>query len=722
MVNYKQILNSGYSLITADENKVPNLAWKKYQNEALSFEDFEKNRVKSSTKFVGLVTGFNGVEVVDVDLKVFKEKSKADEFWNEYYTLLNDNIEDFEKKFLIAKTLNNGYHIIYRCENPGGNKKIAKLQGMTEAVIETRGVGGYVIVYDADYTKIKKISDEDREIILSISEMYDFKDEVKVEQPSFNYVKKSPWADYNEKTNIWDLVSGEFEIVKKTSKATIIKRNGAKSHHSGYLYNNNRIYLFSTGTIYPAEQLLTPFSIYAYQNFNGNFSEAGKNLFYKGYGSRDENKTYKYKDGDVNPVKVSDFPVNIFPDILKTFINEVGDNANYSKDFLSVSVISAISTVLGRKIKLKVNNTWETYPIFWFAVVGNPGSKKSHPVKFALKPLKNFDIENKKKYDKELEFYETYQEADDFIKKEMRAQYGKISKPKYNQYVVKDATIEALFYVHEANPNGILLYKDELIGFIKGMGQYKGGAGEDMEQYLSLFDGSEIKKNRVTKEPLLLEETCVNLIGTIQPDVLEKIPRENGFLQRFLFTKSDNKIKRFKTNEIDQNTIDSYFNFISAIRKIVQQTREQIEYILTPQAKTEFSKVDSYFCNIQESDDCDKYLMQFIEKIKTYLPRFSLIISVLNNIEKSNPYAVVEKEDVVKAFELSKYFINTAKYLLFEQNKTKEVKEMSKKMFGLSDYEKATKLIQKGISKTKVAEELGMSRTNLYKMIEKYKV
>jgi hypothetical protein len=721
MNNWKKLFDLGYSLITADENKVPNFAWKKCQETALSYEDFEKNLAKDNTKYIGLVTGFYGVEVIDIDLKVFDSKEKMDEFWDEYLTLLKDNIEDFDNKFIIAKTVNNGYHIIYRCANPEGNKKLAKLKGMTEAVIETRGTGGYVVVYDADYTKISFISKEDREILWHCSKMYNYESEKIISEIAFDKVQKSPWADYNEKTNLWDLVSSEFDIVRKTAKGAVIKRNGAKSTHSGYLYNNNRMYLFSTATIYPAQELISPFTVYTFQNHGGDYKAASRKLFFDGYGSRESNaKIIKIED-EKPKFDYIPFPTDVFPDTIKNYIDEVSNNANYSPDFLSVSVFSTVATVLGRKVQIKINNTWSTSPIFWFSVVGGPGSKKSHPVKFALRPLKELDKNSKEAYDKEMEVYEAYVESDEFDKKQMVEQYGSIKKPKYFQYVVKDATIEAMFYVHEINKNGILLYKDELIGFIKSMGQYKNGAGEDMEQYLSMFDGDEIKKNRVTKEPLLIPDTCVNLIGTIQPDVLSKIPRDNGFLQRFLFTNTDNKIKRFNTNEVDKKIIDAYENFIYAIQKTALEQPETIVYIMSPEARTEFKRVDNYLCNLQEAAETDLFLNQYIEKLKTYMPRFALVISVLNNIEKNQPYAVIEKEDIEKAFLMAKYFINTSKILLYEQKTTSEAREVTRSMTGLTDKEKVFRLLEKGIDKTKIAQEVGISRQTVYNYVKSVK-
>ena len=70
-------------------------------------------------------------------------KEKTD-FWNEYLGYLRDNILDFDEKFVIYKTKNQGYHILYKCSKIQGNSKIAKLEGHIQCIIESRGVGGRV--------------------------------------------------------------------------------------------------------------------------------------------------------------------------------------------------------------------------------------------------------------------------------------------------------------------------------------------------------------------------------------------------------------------------------------------------------------------------------------------------------------------------------------------------------------------------------------------------
>ena len=118
----------------------------------------------------GFVTGVNGLECIDVDLKVLSGYKEQKEWFDEYVSFLEDNIEDFKEKFVIAKTRNAGFHILYRCKNPIGNTKIASLEGCKEAILESRGIGGYIFVYEnflteKEYHNIQEVSEYDREVL-----------------------------------------------------------------------------------------------------------------------------------------------------------------------------------------------------------------------------------------------------------------------------------------------------------------------------------------------------------------------------------------------------------------------------------------------------------------------------------------------------------------------------------------------------------------------------
>ena len=157
-INLQELLYK-FSLITVGESKVPNFSWKPQQTKKLEWNEFlerynyKGGKFKSdgteipATKNIGLITGFEFLECIDVDLKVFSTAQEKKDFWNEFISYLEDNILDFWDKFVVYKTKNDGYHILYKSKRCDKNQKLAKLKGHKEAVVETRGRWGYVFLY-----------------------------------------------------------------------------------------------------------------------------------------------------------------------------------------------------------------------------------------------------------------------------------------------------------------------------------------------------------------------------------------------------------------------------------------------------------------------------------------------------------------------------------------------------------------------------------------------
>jgi hypothetical protein len=231
----RQLFDHGFSLLTVGENKKPNFTWKPNQVAPLSKDEFEirytykggiikkDGEPLPATSNVGIICGYNNVECIDVDLKILDTLKEQQEFWQELLKFLRDNIEDFDNKFVIYKTINNGYHILYRCEKIQGNQKLAKTSKSPEAIIETRGIGGYVFIYEnkigkLDYTEIKEINSAERDLLISICRTFDNPDdkdkEPKVkEYDSLQANEEKPWTAYNRQHSCIDLIDGDFEII-----------------------------------------------------------------------------------------------------------------------------------------------------------------------------------------------------------------------------------------------------------------------------------------------------------------------------------------------------------------------------------------------------------------------------------------------------------------------------------------------------------------------------
>jgi len=747
-----KLLDDGFSLITVGDNKIPNYSWKKCQSEQISKENFEKQYnykggirkgngdEMEATKNVGIVTGFDYLEVIDVDLKVFSTAKEQKDFWEEYLSLLKDNIFDFDDKFVVYKTKKNGYHILYKSKRVVGNKKIASLKGHTEAVIESRGIGGYVFLYDGKnqsemtYKDVQFISDEDREILWSCSKTYDYVELVEIEIPKKTKKEYSTdglkaWDDYNDKTNIMDLISDQFSIVRNLKDKYLIRRNGATSPHSGYIFKDSGImFLYSSGTTFEAEKAYTPFTVYAHLKHQDNLSSAASDLYQQGYGDRVKVEP-SFDDEEIKAVEnyEADFPIEIFPESVRNYIKICNKTLNNSIDYMGCSLLFLTSIIIGNSSVLEIKKGWKESANIWLALIGKAGVGKTPSISSITFPLEKANNKEIKKYIKDVMAYEEYMNLD----KKEKDLVQEVHKPKKSQFIVNDVTLEALIELHNENKNGIGVLKDELAGFFKDMNKYREGG--DKEHWLSSWSGKQINLNRKTAKSSFVERACLPILGGIQPSIMDTFytdeNKDNGFIDRMLFSYPEMNIDYYSEQEMKQEHLDWYDNYIL---RFYENTKKSIRFTddweidpiiatFTPKAKAEFIRVQNKLTDSQNSDKENEYMKSMLPKQKAYMARFSLIINTLESLENKQVFRDrIEVESVLKAEILSDYFITMASKIKsnsLERVKTKGIVDSKK-----SAYEnfKAVYSSNTAMKKTELAELLNVSRVQIYNYIKKY--
>ena len=690
-----KLINKGFSLITADKNKRPLNSWKDAQTNATDVDTFKSQFLsKGSEGVCGLVTGFNDLEVMDVDLKVFSTAQEKKEWFGEYISFLQDNIMDFDDKFVIYKTKNEGYHILYKTKRVEGNLKVAKLKGHSQQVLETRGTGGYVVLYANSYNKrsyldIDYISDSDREILFAVSRSYNFIDDVivsvpKKEKNTTPSVGLTPWDDYNNKVSVLDIIGNDFDVVRMLKDRAVIRRHGADSAHSGYVYNDSGLmYLFTSGTSFEAEKGYNAFAVYSQLMHNGDFTAASRDLYAQGYGDRQVIETPKEIIEEAVVVSETDFPLDIFPAELQTYIKACNESLNNSIDYMACSLLFLTSIIIGNSLELEVKRGWKESANLWMSLVGRAGVGKTPSISsitFPLSRLNNIEI---KKHIEDAQKYENYMNMNE----KEKAMSSVVEKPKKTQFIVNDVTLEALVELHNENPNGIGVLKDELAGFFKDMNKYREGG--DLEHWLSSWSGKEINLNRKTAKSSFVEKAFLPIMGGIQPSILDAFHtdenKDNGFLDRMLFTFPEIEIERYSDKEMSQQVLDWYESYINTF---YQSTKRNIKYSeggtiepitakFTPEANAEWIRIFNEITDIQNGEDEAESMKSMLPKQKAYICRFALIINTLaSHSDKSINKDVIEVESVLKAEKLSKYFVSMNKKLIVEsvkRNKSKIV-------------------------------------------------
>lgn len=402
---------------------------------------------------------------------------------------------------------------------------------------------------------------------------------------------------------------------------------------------------------------------------------------------------------DAKVIQLPVFPIGIFPPFLQSYITELNRSLNFSKDFLSVSVMFAIATLNGNKYKLQVKRGWNASTIFWFACVGHPGTIKTHPVKTILKPLSVLDRASKKRYDEEMRHFNPESN-------------NPHSRPRFKQTLISDYTIEALHKVHDINPRGLGLYRDELNGFLNDMNRYR--KGSDVEFWLESFNNGSYIVNRVKSEPVMVNDICINIIGTIQHEVLDRVISEysgNGMIDRFLFTAAETGIYPLPEQEISEK-------YESEWQRMVQGLSENLQYIdaedtrlitINKDAFGLYQNIDQQFVRLQQSEEENQDIKNYLSKMKTYVPRFALLLAVIDS-GFSGEMIDVTDDHFFRADQLSSYFIQTARDV-FSANQTRvDIRSVEQSFKGRTRADKIRELLREGFKQQEIADYFGISK------------
>lgn len=356
-----------------------------------------------------------------------------------------------------------------------------------------------------------------------------------------------------------------------------------------------------------------------------------------------------------------DFPIGIFPPIIQQIIYELYNNNQFPIDYSSCAVLSAISTGIGNTMRIRVKHGFDQPAHLFLAFVGSPGINKSAPINFFFRRFYVKDDEEIKSYRSAKKVYNQK-----LKKNEQSKDIINDPEPIRSQTMVNDTTIEGIISLHHGNPKGLCLHADELMGWINSYGRYN--KGSDEQTWLTIFSGGPIRITRKNADlDISIPNTCINVIGTIQPDVLPKLINAdklyNGFVDRILFAfPANTKSLRWTDNDADITVLAKWDDIIGKLISLEYTPEKEPTIIFfSTDAKKHLRQWQN---KIAENDDKNQNdtIRGLHAKLETYVIRFCLILHVLDCIcNKKDISTEVPESIVVNSIKLFDYFEDTAK-------------------------------------------------------------
>jgi uncharacterized protein DUF3987 len=361
-------------------------------------------------------------------------------------------------------------------------------------------------------------------------------------------------------------------------------------------------------------------------------------------------------------------PVDAFPAPACRLVEESAKAIGCPPDAIGLAALVALGSAIGNSRVLQAKKNWSESATIFGAVVAEPGEKKTAAVKAATNPARK--LENKLQRKHEVAMDEHAQDLREYeVEKRDAAKAGETPgppprAPEASRVRVNDTTVEALIPILKENPRGLLLERDELAGWVKGMDQYKaGGKGSERQFWLSVWSNEPTSVDRKGQQgPVSVPKPFTGVIGSIQPDVLGDLAenREDGMLERFLFAYPRMLNALWTEDDVSEGALVGYRDLYNSLRNLNMQRDEdgdpiEVAVVFSPEAKEVYVEVYNRHRKEMAAPGFPRYLRGVWAKLEAYTLRITLILACCRFVEQGVAERA-EVEDVLKAVALIDYF------------------------------------------------------------------
>ena len=509
-----------------------------------------------------------------------------------------------QKLTVWQETPSGGYHLLYRCSAPVGGNAVLAHDRNGKAAIETRGQGGQFLVAPSRATSkqdgkqrpyilygtlqaVPTITAEDVALLHSIASSFDESGHQEQKRLPLNQggtiSGDRPGDRYNHVTD-WNelLVRYGWRCLKTMGDRQHWQRPGKTGPEaSGTLHPTKGFWCFSTSTPLPTQQPLTPFAVFTYMEYGGDFVAAARAL------AAEHTPAHPIGEQPPHPALAADptaalcapckpvqppaplpdhpavapFEHDLLPDTLAPWVRDIAERLQCPPDFVAVAAMVALAVVVGRKVAIrpKRHDTWAVIANLWALVIGRPGIMKTPAIEATFGPLDRLMARALEEHDQAMQRFEAdkmaaklraearEKKARERLKNNHDANLGDlltpstIEAPTLRRYRTNDTSTASLGELLRQNPNGMLVYRDELVSLLKGLDKEDQAEGRGF--YLTGWNGdSPYTLDRIGRGLYLhIPALCISLLGGTQPGRLAEYTgqairggaADDGLIQRF---------------------------------------------------------------------------------------------------------------------------------------------------------------------------------------------
>lgn len=347
-------------------------------------------------------------------------------------------------------------------------------------------------------------------------------------------------------------------------------------------------------------------------------------------------------------------PIESLPPAFAQYVNDAAKATGVPPEMIALPMMQFVGALVGNRAYIRMKRTFVQMPTLWVAIVADPGSAKSPALNLARWPFDVLQREATDLYKRLVAEWED--DVERWTKTDPDERGSKPIRPRHRDIYTTNATLEAVVGALETTP-GLTIFRDELIGFITSLDQYRGGKGSDRQEYLSAWSGAPIKVNRRTGEPVFLPWPVVGMSGGIVTDNVaqlhDKKGNRDGLFERFIMIRCRVTPQAWTDDDLDPALLDPILVTLRELDGIAPRDGQEGGLCIQPHQDAREVWRDWFGENSRLQGEATGMARGFYAKLSLMVPRIALVLNLLWNPQ--NPGALVSAERMADACEWGEF-------------------------------------------------------------------
>jgi hypothetical protein len=375
------------------------------------------------------------------------------------------------------------------------------------------------------------------------------------------------------------------------------------------------------------------------------------------------------------------FPIDALPDELARIVDTFAEHASVDPAAVALGTFAALASGIGSARRLQLITGWTENASIWGLQVDKSGRGKTPNFKRVTAPAIVEDDRLQERYRAELDAYKASNKKHKLKSGDEVISESERREPTMRRTVVMNATTEALMPILHDNPRGVLCAVDEASGWATGMNQYKGGRGDDRQNWLSLWAGTSVKVDRRGLDvPLSVKAPVVSFFGGIQPSVIGDLglEREDGMLPRFLLVYPD-PVKRRLTLRVKHDGTEAAESYARLYRIMREIDPSEHAMELDGGAIGVFEEYWNAVNDAAEAPATPAALREMLLKMPSHAARLSIVLAQI----REPSCMTVTADDMARTVRLCRYFEGQARKVIAYRTRLSDKARLERYAFAL---------------------------------------